>query len=133
MQVDFSEVYKQYAKRLYLFIFNKCMNSELAEDVVQTAFLKAIQNIDSFHGDSDFRPHEAGLLRLDCDKIKNTFGWAPLWNYRKAVAAVVEWSKVYLECGGIFDEPLPADGKRSAFGPVSEVMEKQIAEFCGGK
>ena len=52
MQVDFSEVYKQYAKRLYLFIFNKCMNSQLAEDVVQTAFLKAIQNIDSFHGDS---------------------------------------------------------------------------------
>ena len=52
MQVDFSEVYKQYAKRLYLFIFNKCMNSELAEDVVQTAFLKAIQNIDSFHGNS---------------------------------------------------------------------------------
>ncbi len=108
-------------------------------DCVQTGVLVDCFNkcwglgFDSFHGDSDFRPHEAGLLRLDCDKIKNTFGWAPLWNYRKAVAAVVEWSKVYLECGGIFDEPLPADGKRSAFGPVSEVMEKQIAEFCGGK
>ena len=50
MQVDFSEVYKQYAKRLYLFIYSKCRNSELAEDVVQTAFLKAILNVDSFHG-----------------------------------------------------------------------------------
>lgn len=50
MQVDFSEVYKQYAKRLYLFIYSKCRNSDLAEDVVQTAFLKAILNVDSFHG-----------------------------------------------------------------------------------
>lgn len=52
MQVDFSEVYKQYAKRLYLYIYGKCRNSELAEDVVQTAFLKAIQKIDSFQGNS---------------------------------------------------------------------------------
>ena len=50
--VDFSEIYKLYAKRLYLFIYNKCRDTELAEDVVQTAFLKAIQNIDSFQGDS---------------------------------------------------------------------------------
>lgn len=52
MQVDFSEVYKQYAKRLYLYIYGKCRNSELAENVVQTAFLKAIQKIDSFQGNS---------------------------------------------------------------------------------
>ena len=52
MQVDFSEVYKQYAKRLYLFIYNKCRDTELAEDVVQTAFLKAIENIDKFQGNS---------------------------------------------------------------------------------
>ena len=50
--VDFSEIYKMYAKRLYLFIYNKCRDTELAEDVVQTAFLKAIQNIDGFQGDS---------------------------------------------------------------------------------
>ncbi|MBR3581204.1 MAG: RNA polymerase sigma factor [Lachnospiraceae bacterium] len=52
MQVDFSEVYKQYAKRLYLYIYGKCRDSELAEDVVQTAFLKAILKIDSFQGNS---------------------------------------------------------------------------------
>ena len=52
MQVDFSEVYKQYAKRLYLYIYGKCRDSELAEDVVQTAFLKAILKIDSFQGTS---------------------------------------------------------------------------------
>ncbi|MCR5205823.1 MAG: sigma-70 family RNA polymerase sigma factor [Lachnospiraceae bacterium] len=50
--VDFSEIYKLYAKRLYLYIYNKCRDTELAEDVVQTAFLKAIQNIDGFQGDS---------------------------------------------------------------------------------
>lgn len=48
MQVEFSKLYKDYAKRLYLFIFSKCNNTELAEDVVQTAFLKAILNIGSF-------------------------------------------------------------------------------------
>lgn len=52
MQVDFSEVYKQYAKRLYLYIFGKCRDSELTEDVVQTAFLKAILKIDTFQGNS---------------------------------------------------------------------------------
>lgn len=52
MQVEFSKLYKDYAKRLYLFIFGKCKDVELAEDVVQTAFLKAIQNIDGFKEES---------------------------------------------------------------------------------
>jgi CDP-glucose 4,6-dehydratase len=37
------------------------------------------------------RPHEAGLLRLNCDKFKRTFGWAPRWNIREAVKRTVEW------------------------------------------
>ena len=77
----------------------------------------------------EFRPHEAGLLRLDCEKIKNVFGWKPRWNFETAVANVVEWSKVYLECGGSFRESSSLPKNRGALDPVSEVMEKQIWEF----
>ena len=51
MQADFSEIYKEYSKRLYLFIYGKCRNRDTAEDVLQTTFLKAIENIDRFRGD----------------------------------------------------------------------------------
>jgi CDP-glucose 4,6-dehydratase len=37
------------------------------------------------------RPHEAGILRLNCDKFRNTFGWAPKWNIEDAVKRTVEW------------------------------------------
>lgn len=51
MQADFSEIYHEYSKRLYLFIYGKCRNREIAEDVLQTTFLKAIMNIQGFRGD----------------------------------------------------------------------------------
>lgn len=28
----------------------------------------------------DGGPHEANFLKLDCSKIKSTFGWKPRWN-----------------------------------------------------
>ncbi|MBQ7445326.1 MAG: CDP-glucose 4,6-dehydratase [Clostridia bacterium] len=84
----------------------------------------------AFEYDPEFKPHEAGLLRLDCAKIKNVFGWRPRWNYEKAVAKVVEWSKVYMECGGSFEEGSKIPCGRAALSDVSDVMEKQIAEFC---
>lgn len=40
-------------------------------------------------------PHEAGLLRLDCSKIKNELGWKPKYDIRTAIARTVEWSKAY--------------------------------------
>ena len=38
-------------------------------------------------------PHEAKFLKLDCSKIKNTFGWEPVWNIEKAVEKTVEFTK----------------------------------------
>ena len=40
-------------------------------------------------------PHEAGLLRLDCSKIKSALGWQPKYDIKTAVAKTVEWSKAY--------------------------------------
>lgn len=51
----------------------------------------------------DGGPHEANFLKLDCSKLKATFGWKPRWNLDVAVEKVVEWSKCWLEEGNIRD------------------------------
>ena len=40
-------------------------------------------------------PREAGCLRLDCTKLKETFGWRPRWNLQTAVDMVVTWSRCW--------------------------------------
>jgi CDP-glucose 4,6-dehydratase len=45
----------------------------------------------------DGGPHEANFLKLDCSKIKSTFGWKPVWNVEKAMENIVEWSDCYMK------------------------------------
>jgi len=45
----------------------------------------------------DRGPHEANFLKLDCSRLKTTFGWYPHWNVDKAIEKVVEWSKCWIE------------------------------------
>jgi CDP-glucose 4,6-dehydratase len=40
-------------------------------------------------------PHESGILKLDCTKIKSVFNWKPMWNVDKAVEKTVDWFKAY--------------------------------------
>lgn len=40
-------------------------------------------------------PHESGILKLDCSKIKSVFGWKPMWNVNRAVEKTVEWFAAY--------------------------------------
>lgn len=49
----------------------------------------------------DGGPHEANFLKLDCSKLKTTFGWHPHWTLEKAVEMVVEWSKCWIRNGDI--------------------------------
>jgi CDP-glucose 4,6-dehydratase len=60
----------------------------------------------------DGGPHEANFLKLDCSKLKTTFGWKPHWNLDEAIEKVVEWSKCWL------------DG-----GDIRACMDKEIKEF----
>ena len=39
----------------------------------------------------DGGPHEANFLKLDCSKMKNTFGWKPKWNVEQTMEKLVEW------------------------------------------
>lgn len=61
-------------------------------------------------------PHEAGLLKLDCSKIKNILGWNPRWGIFKAVEKTVDWTKAYFDGESIKDK-----------------MEEQVYEYLGGK
>lgn len=49
--MELENLYQEYAEMIYRFIWLKCRDRELAEDIVQSTFLKAIQRIDSFHGE----------------------------------------------------------------------------------
>lgn len=57
-------------------------------------------------------PHEANFLKLDCSKIKSTFGWQPRWHIEECMDMVCQFSKVWLDGGNI-----PAE------------MDKEISEF----
>lgn len=49
----------------------------------------------------DGGPHEANFLKLDCSKLKSTFGWQPRWNLETAIEKTVEWSKVWASRGDV--------------------------------
>lgn len=49
--MELNDLYQEYAKMIYHFIYLKCNDRDLAEDIVQTTFLKAIMRIHSFHGE----------------------------------------------------------------------------------
>ena len=89
----------QYDNKKYASSYNVGPNDE---DCIRTGELVQIfckewgQNI-SWSSKNDGGPHEANLLKLDCSKLKDTFGWKPRWNVREAIAKTVEFYKVWNE------------------------------------
>ena len=61
-------------------------------------------------------PHEANFLKLDCSKLKSTFGWQPRWHIDDAIHKTVEWTRVWQNGGNIPEE-----------------MTRQIKEFVEGQ
>ena len=60
----------------------------------------------------DGGPHEANFLKLDCTKLKVTFGWKARWNMETTMDKIVTWTKCYF------------DG-----GDVGRCMDEQTAEY----
>lgn len=52
-------------------------------------------------------PHEANFLKLDCSKIKATFGWKPRWHIGECMDMVCQFSKIWLN-----GEDIPAEMDR---------------------
>ena len=59
-------------------------------------------------------PHEASFLKLNCTKLKSTFGWHPRWNLKQAIDMTVEWTKCWQNNNDIND-----------------CMKRQINKFIG--
>lgn len=50
---ELDEIYEKYAKKIYFFLFKLCGNENIAQELMQETFLKAIEKADSFEGRSD--------------------------------------------------------------------------------
>ncbi len=59
-------------------------------------------------------PHEANFLKLDCNKLKETFGWNPRWDIETAVEKTADFTRVLM------------DGRN-----IVEEMRKEIREMLG--
>lgn len=75
------------------------------------------ENLDGFNKAErvdmpDGGPHEAGFLKLDSNKIKETFGWKNIWHIDDDMRMIVEWSKAYIS------------GE-----DITEVMNRQIEQY----
>ena len=57
-------------------------------------------------------PHEANFLKLDCSKVKATFGWKLRWHIEECMDMTCRFSKVWLSGGDVAAE-----------------MDKEIKEF----
>lgn len=88
----------------------------------------------------DGGPHEAGFLKLNCDKLKRTFGWKPQWNIDTAVAKTVEFSKLLKEyeidrevqAGNVQNkrtQNMNAGSKTVLENAIIECMDRQIKEY----
>ena len=105
---------KQFEDKKYAGFYNvgpdetDCVTTGNLVDTFCAKWGEGIKWIDRYDGG----PHEANFLKLDCSKLKTTFGWKPRWNFDTAIEKSVEWSKVY------------ATG-----GDVVACMDKEIQEF----
>ena len=105
---------KQYQDQKYASWYNvgpddkDCFQTGALVDLFVKHWGEGLKWINQYDGG----PHEANFLKLDCSKLKTTFGWMPRWNLETAIEKVVEWSKVWIRGDD-----------------VRPVMDKQIQEF----
>ena len=102
---------KQYHDEKYVGIYNVGPNED---DIIRTEelveiFCKKWENI-KYINQADNGPFESNYLKLDCNKIKNTFNWKPIWNIEKTVDKIVEFEKCDIE-------------------NLEECMKKQIEDY----
>lgn len=52
---ELEEMYNRYFKDVYLFAFSLSKNQHIAEDITSETFIKVMQSLDSFKGESDIK------------------------------------------------------------------------------
>ena len=108
---------KQYEDSKYADYYNvgpddvDCFQTGALVDLFVSKWGEGLKWINKYDGG----PHEANFLKLDCSKLKSTFGWTTRWNLGEAMDKIVELSKCWLSGGD-----------------VRACMDKQIDEFLSG-
>lgn len=74
-----------------------CISTSALTDI----FCRVWGNMSWINGSSGEAFHEANFLKLDCSKMKATFGWKPKWNINTAVEKTVEWEKCRISSGDL--------------------------------
>lgn len=94
-------------------------SSCLTTGTLVTEFCKQWKNIVggnvSWKQESDGGPHEANYLKLDCSKMKATFGWKPVWGSEEMLRRTVEWMGAYAKKENVLD-----------------IMKEQISAYAAG-
>jgi CDP-glucose 4,6-dehydratase len=113
--------YKQYEAGEYSGFYNvgpdesDCITTGALVDLFCKKWEEATGVRQAWVNKYDGGPHEANFLKLDCSKLKSTFGWLPKWKINETIEKTIEWTKIYLDNGDI-----------------SSIMDRQIDEFFGG-
>lgn len=69
---------------------NDCVTTGELADLFCRLYTEKTGNSVKWIDQYDGGPHEAGFLKLDCSKLKRTFGWRPRWNIDQAVEKSIE-------------------------------------------
>jgi len=77
---DFEQIYAEYFSEVYKFVLTLCQNPDLAQEITQESFFKALKNIDSFKG-------HCKISTWLCKIAKNTF-----YSYNKKNKKQAEFS-----------------------------------------
>lgn len=107
-------VARQYEQKEYAGYYNvgpdiqDCMQTK----VLVEKFVEYWGNNLKWFVKNDGGPQEANFLKLDCSKLRSTFGWKPHWNLDEAVKKTVEWTKIW-----------------NSGGDAGRCMDKQIQDF----
>jgi len=72
--------------------------------------------------DEGGHPHEAAVLRLDCEKARSQLGWRPVWDIGKTIWATAAWYR------GFYEEQ-----KILTAGQIEEYQKDAEAAEVGGR
>ena len=64
--MDFDEIYRQYFRDVYLFVLAICEDPDIAEEVTQETFFKALKGIRTFKGDCTLKTWLCRIGRNTC-------------------------------------------------------------------
>lgn len=72
-----------------------CIKTGELVDIFCNSWYKYMGESAAWINQYDGGPHEANFLKLDCSKMKQIFGWKPVWSVGQAVDKTVEWNAAY--------------------------------------